>query len=149
MFKIGELKDTTNEKIIVKSNKIKCQNYRTNEISYYHNLSFKIEGKLDNDEYSIYFELDNDINNLLLFRKLEKVNVNKYIRDCYFNFNNENGIEPEINVFIARYLQNKFNVIVYFISQANDNNSFEDKYSGLIEFDFNLDDYLGENDETN
>ena len=48
-----------------------------------------------------------------------------------------NYIEPEINIKITRYLKNKFIIFLTFYTNYNEND-----YFGLIEFTFNLDDYL-------
>ena len=48
-----------------------------------------------------------------------------------------NIIDPEINVTITRYLENKFIIFLTFYTTYA-----EDNYSGMIEFDFDLNNYL-------
>ena len=51
--------------------------------------------------------------------------------------------EPEINIKITRYLKNRFIVFLTFYTDYYSND--ENNYYGMIEFSFNLDDYLDNN----
>ena len=150
MFKIGELQNTNNEKIIIEKHQVESYDVNTKKTTYCNTLSFLISGIIENKEFSYYFELDEDINNLLKFNKLEKINVNNKVTDIMFNLNDKNAIEPNINnIYFTKYINNKFNVVIYFIAENFENNIIEDKYSGVIEFDFDLDNYIGEKNEIN
>ena len=50
-----------------------------------------------------------------------------------------NGVEPEMDIKITRYLKNRF---IIFLTFYTDYSYDENDYSGMIEFTFNLDDYL-------
>jgi len=67
----------------------------------------------------------------------ERMNFNKYIfqGETFLNIDRQNGINAEMNIEITRYLKNKFIIFLTFYTCDND-------YSGVIEFTFDLDDYL-------
>lgn len=59
--------------------------------------------------------------------------------ETWLNIGGLNGVEPKMNIKITRYLKNRFIVFLTFYTDY----SYDEKdYSGMIEFTFNLDDYL-------
>ncbi len=71
----------------------------------------------------------------------ETLNFKDYIfgSETLLNVRNLNIIEPKINIKITRYLNNKF---IIFLTFYTDYGYDDNDYSGMIEFTFNLDDYL-------
>lgn len=53
------------------------------------------------------------------------------------------GVEPQIDIKITRYLKNKFIIYLTFYTDFGFN---EEVYSGMIEFTFDLNDYLEKNE---
>lgn len=147
MFKIGEIHEVNNENIKIDVVNLESYSYVTKETNVYQNLSFNIEGNLNNNCYSLYFEINDDIKELLKFKKLEKNNINEMIREYEFNINDNISINPKLNVILTKYLDNKFNIYINFIIEEEE--SFKEKYAGIIEFDFDLNDYIGDYNETN
>ena len=71
----------------------------------------------------------------------ETISFNEYIfkSETWLNIKNSNGVQPEIDVKITRYLKNKFVIFLTFYTEY----SYDDNvYSGMIEFTFDLNDYL-------
>ena len=85
--------------------------------------------------YSFKFNLNCKLEKLLEIPLNETINFINYISigDTLLS----NIIDPEINVTITRYLENKFIIFLTFYTAYN-----EDNYSGMIEFDFDLNNYL-------
>lgn len=142
MFKINKLNDVSNENISISSSKVEIHKVGIGIIGYKLGLTFDISGKLNNDNYSFGFDLSCNQEDLLNLNPLETINYNNYkcnndkfhIGETFFNFNEENGIEPdELNIKISRYKDTRYLVYITFI--------IED-YSGVIEFEFKLDEYL-------
>ena len=63
----------------------------------------------------------------------EKVSINFILQE------KNNFIEPQINIKIRRYLKNQFSIFLTFNTEYNYDNI---DYSGIVEFTFNLDNYL-------
>ena len=61
MFKIGEIHEVNNENIKIDVVNLESYSYVTKETNVYQNLSFNIEGNLNNNCYSLYFEINDDI----------------------------------------------------------------------------------------
>ena len=141
MFKVAKLEKVENEKITINyvtqqhcsyesGKKIKEETFKT--------LSFDISGI----DYSFSFDLNCKIEKLLEIPMSETVDFSDYIFDgeTWLNIRGMNGVEPQIDIKITRYLKNRFIVFLTFYTEY----SYDDNdYSGMIEFTFNLDDYLG------
>lgn len=140
MFKAAKLEKIDNEKVTI--------TYVTQQHCAYENgkkvlnesfktLSFDISG----NDYSLSFDLNCRLEKLLEIPNNETIDFNDYIFDgeTWLNVRGMNGVEPLIDVKITRYLKNKFIIFLTFYTEYSyDNND----YSGLIEFTFDLDDYL-------
>ena len=145
MFKIAKLEKVNNENITIDyitqqrygyelGKKIKDKTFKT--------LTFDISG----DIYSFSFVLNCKIEKLLEIPMNETIDFKDYIfeEETWFNVRGLNGIDPEMDIKITRYLKNKF--IIFLIFYTDCYSYDENDYSGMIEFTFNLDDYLnGEN----
>lgn len=135
MFKISKLYDTNEEKIVITSSKQEVYNVDKGVTDYNLLLEFDINGILDNNKYSFSFDLsckpDIFFNNDIL--ELEKDKL--HLGEVFFNFNDNNGIEPiDLNIKFTKITKNIFIVYISFMT--------DDYYIGIIEFTFNLDDYL-------
>ena len=141
MFKIAKLEKVNNENITIDyitqqrcgyelGKKIKDETFKT--------LTFDVSG----DDYSLSFELNCKLEKLLEIPMNETIDFKNYIfgSETWLNVRDLNGVEPEINIKITRYLKNKF---IIFLTFYTDYSYDENDYSGMIEFTFNLDDYLG------
>ena len=143
MFIIAKLEKVKDEKLTI--------SYVTQQKSSYNNgkkvkdekfktLSFEISG----DDYSFSFDLNCKLEKLLEIPMNETINFKDYIfnGETWLNIKGLNGIDPEINIKITRYLKNKFIIFLTFYTNYSGN---EKDYFGMIEFTFNLDDYLVDN----
>lgn len=140
MFKVAKLEKVDNEKVTItyvtqqhcaynKGKKVLDESFKT--------LSFDISS----DDYSLSFDLNCRLEELLEIPNNETIDFNNYIfsGETWLNIRGMNGVEPQIDVKITRYLKNKFIIFLTFYTEY----SYDDEnYSGLIEFTFNLDDYL-------
>ena len=133
MFKIAKLKNVDNENIDIHLIKLEYSKYINdkNIKEAFKTLSFNITGT----NYSFKFNLNCKLEKLLEIPLNETINFINYISigDTLLS----NIIDPEINVTITRYLENKFIIFLTFYTAYN-----EDNYSGMIEFDFDLNNYL-------
>lgn len=133
MFKIAKLKNVDNESIDIHLIKYEHNKYVNGENikEVFETLSFNITGT----NYSFKFDLNCKLERLLEIPLSETINFINYISigDTLLN----NIIDPEINVTITRYLENKFIIFLTFYTTYA-----EDNYSGMIEFDFDLNNYL-------
>lgn len=145
MFKIGKLNNTSNENVKITSSKlevIKAGVGVVGVVGYKLGLSFDITGEFDNNKYSFGFDLSCYPEDLLTLNVSKTIDFNNYkntsdkfnIGEAFFNFNDENGVEPdELSIKISKYINNRYLVYITFLVED---------YSSVIEFDFNLDDYL-------
>lgn len=137
MFKLNKLEQVQDENIDIDYVNVEQRNYKDKTTESFKTLRFSIEGTLNNKLYALSFELNCRLEELLKIPECETIDFKKYIFDSETMFYN-NGItdlEPEIKITANRWIKNKFIVMIHFY--AND-----DEYSGVIEFEFNLDDYL-------
>lgn len=140
MFKVAKLEKLNNEVVTIEfvtqqqcaydnGKKVLDESFKT--------LSFDVSG----DVYSLSFDLNCRLEKLLEIPMNETIDFNEYIFDgeTCLNIKDMNGVEPQINVKITRYLKNKFIIFLTFYTDC----SYDDEgYSGMIEFTFNLDDYI-------
>ncbi len=70
----------------------------------------------------------------------EEIDFKNYVfeTETWLNVRGDKGIVPEMNSKIIRYLKNKFIISLIFYTDSIE----DDDYAGIIECDFNLDDYL-------
>lgn len=140
MFKIAKLKEVNNEKAeinYITQEEYKYENGKSNLYNSFKTLSFNISG----DDYSFSFDLNCKLEKLLEIPFNETIDFSNYVfqGETWLNIKNLNGIEPEIDIKITRYLKNKFAIYIKFYTAL----SYDDNdYSGIIEFSFDLDNYL-------
>ena len=109
MFKIAKLEKVNNEKVTI--------NLATQEQSQYENgkkvsfekfntLTFDISG----DDYSFGFDLNCKLEKLLEIPMNETIDFKDYIfgGETWLNVKGLNGVEPEMDIKITRYLKNRF-----------------------------------------
>ncbi len=137
MFKIAHLDDIEKEQIEIKIIPLEICRYHNGEkkVDKFNTLSFDIY----NDIYDFSFYLNCQLEKLLELPMSEKIDFKEYIceGDIWLNVKEENSYDiskSDINVQITRYLKNRFIILIHFFT-------YED-YSGMVEFSFNLDDYL-------
>ena len=116
MFKIGKLNNTSNENVKITSSKlevIKAGVGGVGVVGYKLGLSFDITGEFDNNKYSFGFDLSCYSEDLLTLNVSKTIDFNNYkntsdkfnIGEAFFNFNDENGVEPdELSIKISKYI---------------------------------------------
>ena len=140
MFKVAKLENVNNEKIsisLVTQEETKFDNGKKTSFEAFKTLTFDVSG----DNYSLGFDLNCRLEKLLEIPMNETIDFNDYILDgeTWLNVNGLNGVEPQMDIKITRYLKNKYIIfLTFYTDYSYDNND----YSGMIEFTFNLDDYL-------
>mgnify|MGYP004487895491 CR=1 FL=1 len=130
LIEIGKTPLLTVEEEQELGKKVKDETFKT--------LSFDISG----DNYSFGFDLNCKLEKLLEIPMNETIDFKDYVfgGETWLNVKDLNGIEPVLDIRITRYLKNKF---IIFLTFYTDYSYDENDYSGMIEFTFNLDDYLG------
>lgn len=140
MFKIAKLNNVENEKVNIELATIEQHSFKDGKKEpdeKFKTLSFDISGK----DYDFGFDLNCRLEKLLEIPMYEPIDFSSYIFDgeTWLNVNGLNGDKPIMNIKITRYIKNKFIISLTFYSDYG----YDDNvYSGIIEFDFNLDDYL-------
>lgn len=140
MFKIGKLEKVNNEKVTidyVTQQKYAFNNGEKPSLETFKTLSFDITG----DDYSLSFDLNCRLEKLLEIPNNETIDFSDYLfgGETWLNIKGANGVEPQMSIKKTRYLKNKFIIYLIFYTEY----SYDDEdYSGMIEFTFNLDDYL-------
>lgn len=140
MFKIAKLEKVNNEKITINyvaQEVYKFEDGKSKLYESFKTLSFEISG----DDYSFSFDMNCKPEKLLEIPLSETIDFSKFILpgETCLNIKNSNGIEPETDIKITRYLKNKFAIYIKFYTALSDD---DNDYSGVIEFSFDLDDYL-------
>lgn len=140
MFKIAKLEKVDNENVsinLITYEQSKYENGEKVSTEIVKTLSFDISG----DDYSFGFDLNCKLENLLEIPMNETIDFKDYVFDgeTWLNVKDLNGVEPVMDIKITRYLKNKF---IVFLTFYTDYSYDENDYSGIIEFTFNLDDYL-------
>ncbi|MBQ9072425.1 MAG: hypothetical protein IJY25_04640 [Bacilli bacterium] len=141
MFKVNKLKNVSDEKIII--DYVTQDKYEVGKgiVDSFKTLSFSIEGKIDENEYTLCFDLNCKLEELLKIEPSKSIDFSSYLfnSETYFMVNGITNLDPKIEIRTNRYLKNKFVVLIYFYTDI----TLDDEiYSGIIEFSFNLDDYL-------
>ena len=133
MFKVGKLSDIDDIKISI--NNISHTVYKDDNNITYDTLSFDIS----NDIYTFSFDLNCKSEELLNIEEGKTIDFKKYLFDSetMFTYKGITDLEPKYDITINRYMNNKYVVLANIFSNIND-----DIYSSIIEFDFNLDDYI-------
>ena len=141
MFKIGKLENVKDENIDIKlvtQEQVKYRKGKKSSHETFKTLSFVIES----EEYSFSVCLNTKLEDLLKIPLCESIDFKDYI--CHgetgLNIKELGNIEPEINIKAIRYLKNKF--IIYIVFYTDYWLVGKDDYSGMIEFEFDLDNYL-------
>lgn len=140
MFKVSKLENVNNEKVsITKVTQVQSSYENGKKVSFeaFKTLSFDISG----DDYSFSFDLNCKLEKLLEIPMNETIDFKDYIfgGETWLNVRDLNGVEPQMDIKITRYLKNKF---IIFLTFYTDYSYDDNDYSGIIEFTFNLDDYL-------
>lgn len=140
MFKVSKLENVNNEKIsITKVTQVQSSYENGKKVSFeaFKTLSFDISG----DDYSFSFDLNCKLEKLLEIPMNETIDFKDYIfqGETWLNVRDLNGVEPQMDIKITRYLKNRF---IIFLTFYTDYSYDDNDYSGIIEFTFNLDDYL-------
>ena len=130
IFKMPKIESVNNEKITISLKTIRkiTESFKT--------LAFDISG----ENHSFSFTLNCKLEKSLGLPMNEEIDFKNYVfeTETWLNVRGNKGIVPEMNSKIIRYLKNKFIISLIFYTDSID----EDDYAGIIEFDFNLDDYL-------
>ena len=140
MFRVGQLKDVNNERVNINLVKHKTSSYKNGKkVSFeeYNTLSFDVCG----NNYSLCFDMNCKLEELLKIPMNKTIDFKEYVYSgkCLLNIKEYNGIEPEFNIKITRYLDNRFIIFLTFYTEY----SYDEKnYGGIVEFTFNLDDYM-------
>lgn len=140
MFKIAKLEKVNNEKVSISlatQEQSKYENGKKVSFEAFKTLSFDISG----DDYSFGFDLNCKLEKLLEIPMNETIDLKDYIfgGETWLNIRGLNGVEPQMDIKITRYLKNRF---IIFLTFYTDYSYDDEDYSGMIEFTFNLDDYL-------
>lgn len=137
MFKLNKLEQVKEEKVTINYVSHEIHNFKEKTTDSFKTLSFSIEGTLENKMYALSFDLNCRLEELLKIPECETIDFKKYLFETETLFYN-NGItdlEPEIRITANRWIKNKFVIMIRFYAN-------NDGYSGVIEFDFDLDDYI-------
>ena len=140
MFKIAKLKDVNNERVninYITQEKYKYENGKSILYESFKTLEFNISG----EDHSFSFSLNCKPEKLLEIPYSKTIDFDKFIiqGETWLNIKDFNGIEPEVDIKITRYLKNKFAIFIKFYASSNNDHN---DYCGVIEFSFDLDNYL-------
>ncbi len=144
MFKIAKLDQVKNENVNIElftQEHCNFENGKKASCESFKSLSFDIYGKIGNYEYNFSFALNCRLEELLTLPENEMVDFNKYLLggETWLNVKEFNGVEPQIDIKINRYLKTKFLIFLTFYTEY----SYDDEdYSGMSEITFDLKDYL-------
>lgn len=115
MFKIAKLNDVNNEKVninYITQEKYKYEKEKSNLYESFKTLEFNISG----EDYSFSFSLNCKPEKLLEIPSSKTIDFDKFIiqGETWLNIKDFNGIEPEVDIKITRYLKNKFAIFIKF-----------------------------------
>lgn len=138
MFKVAKLENVKNENIdthFVSHEYTQYQEGKKVLVDSFKTLSFDISG----NNYSFSFDLNCKLERLLEIPMNKQIDFNSYIfNEETLLYVNDKCVEPTMDIKVTRYLKNKFIVFLSFYTLCIDDNN----YAGIIEFTFNLDDYM-------
>ena len=139
MFKVGKLKDIDNVEIKIDSIVHTSYDVIENTNISFNTLLFDIY----NNIYSFTFSLNCKPEELLNIEEGKTIDFKKYLfkGETMFTYNGITDLEPKYDITINRYMNNKYVILANIFSDINTNTD-SDIYSSVIEFDFNLDDYI-------
>lgn len=100
----------------------------------------KIDTIVKENEYELSFDFNCRLEEWLKVEQAQTINLKIYLcgSETYFTINGITDIGPKIQIAINQYLKNRFVILIYFYT----NDCSSNHYSEIIEFDFNIDDYL-------
>lgn len=138
MFKVGKLNDVLNEEVVINYVTYTINDFKTRIVEELKTLSFCIKGRVEDEIFCFYFELNCNPKELLNFENSKIIDFNKYIfeGDKMFTLNGITDLDPETDIKILRSLENNFIIIIDFKAFS------KTSYFGTLEIEFNLDDYL-------
>ena len=137
MFKIAKLENLGNENIEISL--ITIDEGNNQQSTSYETLDFEIVG----DNYTLSFNLNCKLEKLLEIPMNQTIDFSKYILSgTYLVIQGIASFDINIDIKITRYLKNKFIIFLTFFTDYTKEQ--EDVRAGMIEFAFNLDDYLKE-----
>ena len=135
MFKVGKLEDIDNVEVSIDT--VSQTIYTPSDDNHikYDTLSFSI----GNDIYNFSFDLNCKPEELLNIEEGKTIDFKKYIfsGETMFTYNDITDIDPKYDITINRYMNNKYVILANVFADTN-----EGIYSAIIEFDFNLDEYI-------
>lgn len=134
MFKVNKLIKLEKERITINKALEESYNLKTKEKGEKETLEFDIEGEENDITYSLSFILNCTPENLLNIT--DEDDFTKYIHksERYFNINDENIINLDLNAKIIRKQKNKFIIALNFIA--------DETFAGIIDFEIDLDNYI-------
>ena len=141
MFRIGLLKETSNEKIKIGFVNQECFEVGKGIVDSFETLSFLIEAEIAKSKYQFSFELNCRPERLMELPLNQNINISNYIfgGETFLNIKGYNGITPTIDIFAIRHIDE--NILITIKFDAISPISYE-TYCGIINFKFNLKDYI-------
>ena len=138
MFKIAKLETLKNEEIEIEF--INQTHYNGKIKDEFSTLCFDIKGTIGEDKYFFSFCLNCRPEKLLEITDEKKADFTSYILEgnTYLTINGITDIDPKIKASVIRFLKNNFGICIDFFTDSG----YDEVYSGQIEIEFNLDDYL-------
>lgn len=135
MFKVGKLEDINNIEVSIDTVSQTIYSVSDDKHIKYDTLSFNI----GNDIYSFSFNLNCRLEELLNIEEGKTIDFKKYIfsGETMFTYNGITDIDPKYDITINRYMNNKYVVLANVFADTK-----EGIFSSIIEFDFNLDEYI-------
>lgn len=143
MFKIGNLKQLTNIKTEIDILDCSVKDYSKSIQYSYKYLDFNVYGENNGNEYSLSFRLNKPISSLLDIELNTCIPIQEYIDidDIQFEVNGILDFDSLIKGEIYRIINKNIIIKLVFVSSADD-------YVGTAEIEFNLDDYLNNDEES-
>lgn len=137
MFKLAKLENIGNEKVDINLITLEEKKESHQSISF-ETLTFAISS----DDYTFFFTLNCQLDKLLEIPLNETINFKDYVleSDYYLEVEGIADFDIKMDIKITRYLRNKFVIFLTFFTDYTKEQ--DDIHAGMIEFSFNLDDYL-------
>lgn len=139
MFKIGKLNKIENEKLEVETIHQTQYNYQEKTQDEFDTLEFNIKGNIEEDHYLFSFCLNCRPEKLLEITDEKRVDFTDYIfhSETFLYINDGHDMDFPVKYSIIRIFKNKFVISVYFYAEID-----EKDYSGTLEVELDLDDYI-------